>query len=61
MGFLGAMLTETIVQPYKCSEGGFIPDDLPIALSYLKFVKNIDPSEYIYVLKGSVMYLKLVV
>ena len=55
--FLGAMLSDSVVQPYKCGEKGFTPDDLPVQLKDLKLVKEIDPTEYNYVLKGSVMYL----
>ena len=58
--FLGAVLSESKVQPYKCSEKGFIPDDVPVQLSDLKFVKHINPSEFSYVMQGAVMYLKLV-
>ena len=30
--FLGAVLSESKVQPYKCSEKGFIPDDVLVQL-----------------------------
>ena len=58
--FLGAVLSDSKVQPYKCSEKGFIPDDLPVPLSDLKFVKHINPTEFSYVMQGSIVYLKLV-
>ena len=59
--FLGAMISDIMVQPYKCTDDGFLPDDLPVSLGDLKLVKEIDPADYIYVLKGSALYLKFVV
>ena len=55
--FLGVLLSDSRVQPYKCGAKGFTPDDMPVQLGDLKLVKEIDPSEFSYVLKGSVLYL----
>ena len=57
--FLGALISESKVQPYKCSVDGFVPDGLAVSVSDVIFVKEIDPTNYTYVLKGEIMYLKV--
>ena len=57
--FLGVAISETKVQPYKCSASGFIPDGSSVFAAGLKVLKIIESSDYFYVSKGSLMYLKL--
>ena len=57
--FLGAVISESKVQPYKCSKVGFVPDGVPVFLRGVKLMKIIEPAEYCYVVKGAIMYLKL--
>ena len=57
--FLGAVISQAKVQPYKCSSGGFVPDGVSVSLKQVKLVKEMDPGDFVYILKGSVMYLKL--
>ena len=57
--FLGVAISESKVQPYKCSTSGFVPDGVSLCAKGLKVIKNIKTSEYYYVSKGFVMFLKL--
>ena len=57
--FLGVIISESKVQPYKCSSDGFVPDGESIAIGGIKIGQLIGPTDYFYVWKGSTMYLKL--
>ena len=57
--FLGALISDSSVQPYMCRDIGFIPDGFPVLVGHLRLVKIINHTEFCYVVMGGETYLKL--
>ena len=57
--FLGAVISEVSVQPYLCTDFGFIPDGFPVMISHLQLAKIFKPAEFSYIVKGGETYIKI--
>ena len=57
--FLGAVISEVSVQPYLCTDFGFIPDGFPLMISHLQLAKIVRPTEFSYIVNGGETFLKI--